>query len=172
MIQTDAAALWSSLIATVRQLVPLKAEAAQADRSSLIDAARASLATPLEQRWALEVLVWLDPAVTLALLDDVVRIGALSHRDALLTRQVLGRLPRRAIAKPLHAIVDKLLDTADDDGYRRLAELAQHLGLSVALGSIVDSALASADPHTREVGEEFQASRSCSERTDLSAQSR
>lgn len=156
MVETDAAASWSSLLARVRQLGPVRAAATTADRESVVEAARASLADLQEQRTALEALSLLDPAVTLALLEDVLRIAAFTQRDALLVRQVLGRLPRGALAPPLHEIVARRLDGAGDDEHRRLAELARHLGLADTLRLIVDRALASPDPLTREVGEDFR----------------
>src|SRR5215470_16561866 len=127
MIDAGAAAIWSSLLAAARELVPLKADALRAGTTPLSDAARASLANLAERRHALEVLTWLEPEVTLALFDDVVRVAAHTQRDALLTRQVLGRLPRKALAERIDAIVDRLLAAEDDDVYRRLAELARHL---------------------------------------------
>jgi hypothetical protein len=155
MVQSDAAARWAELVAHVRQLRRPRAAATTADRPSLIEAARVSLGDVRQQRAALEVLALLDPAVTLALLEDVVRIAAHTQGDALLVRQVLGRLPRAAIAPPLHQAVLRRLDAADDDEYRRLAETARHLGLDATLRAIVDRALASPDPLTREVGEDF-----------------
>lgn len=156
MVEAEGAALWSTLLAQVRQLVPARAAAATADRQSIVEAARASLRDVREQRSALEVLALLDPGVTLALLEDVVRIAAHTQRDALLVRQVLGRLPHDTLAGRLHEAVVGRLDAADDDEYRRLAELARHLGLGPTLRAIVDRALASPDPLTREVGEDFR----------------
>ena len=74
MNDADGAAMWSSLLAAARELVPLKADAFRTDKPSLIDVARASLANLAERPFALEVLAWLEPEVTLALFDDVVRI--------------------------------------------------------------------------------------------------
>jgi hypothetical protein len=155
VIDAGAAAVWSSLLAAARELVPLKADAARTGRASLIDAARASLADLRDRRCALEVLTWLEPEVTLALFDDVVRVAAHTQRDALLTRQVLGRLPRRMLVERIDPIVDQLLAAADDDVYRRLAELMRHLGLDSTLARIVDRALASTDPNIRDVGSDF-----------------
>lgn len=156
MVQSDAAALWSELVAHVRQLRGPRAAAATADRLALIDAARAALADIHQQRAALEALALLDPAVTLALLEDVVRIAAHTQGDAGLVRQVLGRLPRGTLAQPLHDAVLSRLNAADDDEFRRLAETARYLGLDATVGAIVDRALASPDPLTREVGEDFR----------------
>jgi hypothetical protein len=157
MTDVHAAAVWSSLIAAAEELVPLKAAAWRADRTSLVDAARASLTNRGEQHHALEVLTWMDPAVTLALIEDVVRVGTHSQRDVLLTRQVLGRLPRTMLASALRDVVEKFLVTGDDDVYRRLAELARHLGLAAVLDIIVSCALTSANPHIRDVGHDFLA---------------
>jgi len=155
MIDTDAAATWSSLLAAARELGPLKSDAFRTDRARLIDAARASLKTMPERRLALEVLTWLEPEVTAAVFDDVVRIASHTHRDVLLTRQALGRLPRETLSERIDPVVDRLLAAEDDDVYRRLAELARHLGLDATLARIVDRALASTDPNIRDVGADF-----------------
>ncbi len=45
--------------------------------------------------------------------------------------------------------------TPDDDAYRRIAELFQHLGLQEPLAALCRRAAASNDPDIREVAEDF-----------------
>jgi hypothetical protein len=105
MADAAAGAVWLSLLAVARDLVPLKADAFRTGKTSLIDAARASLANLSDRRCALEVLVWLEPEVTLALFDDIVRVAAHTQRDALLAGHLgldstLARIVARAFASP------------------------------------------------------------------------
>lgn len=155
MDQVDASSLWASLVAHARQMIPLQAAAIRVDRDSLVEAARASLRNLQENRSALNALAYLDPHFTLALLDEVLD-RAEQPRDAPLARQVLGRLARDTLAQPLGDAVERRLERADDDQYRRLAELLRFLGLSGTLQALVDRALQSADSNIREVGEDFQ----------------
>jgi hypothetical protein len=155
MEQADARSLWAALLAHTRELIPLRAAAIRVDRNSLVDAARASLRNLQENRRGLEALAYLDPGFTLDLLEDVLD-RAESPRDAGLAKQVLGRLPRATLAQPLHDAVARRLDRADDDQYRRLAELLRHLGFTDTLQALVDRALQSADGNIREVGEDFR----------------
>ena len=148
MDQVDARSLWASLLAHTRELIPLRAAAIHVDRNSLVDAVRASLRNLQESRRGLEALAYLDPGFTLDLLEDVLD-RAESPRDAGLAKQALGRLQRATLAQPLHDAVVRRLDRADDDQYRRLAELLRHLGLAVTLQSLVDRALQSGDRHIR-----------------------
>jgi hypothetical protein len=136
-------------------MMPLQAAAIRVDQNSLLDAARASLRNLYDSPTALKALMYLDPGVTLALLEDVID-RAESQRDALIARQALGRISRDTLAQPLGAAVARRLDRADDDQYRRLAELLRHLGLADTLQALVDRALQSADSNIREVGEDFQ----------------
>jgi hypothetical protein len=109
----------------------------------------------VERRKALLLLSYLDASYTLALADLLVE-RALSHRDALLVRQLFGRLEHYQIVDTVPAAVLRLLDEiGDDDAYRRMAELLQHLGLTSALNLIIDRALASNDIYVREVGAEY-----------------
>jgi hypothetical protein len=156
MIEPRSVALWPSLLGAERQLVSLRAKAFQADKLALIEAARASIADPLQRPLALGVLVWMEPEITFALLDDIIRIGARNHREVLRVRQLLGRLSRTKLARPVAVIVEKLLDGSDDDDcFRRLAELALHLGLVDTLRILANRGRASSNPHVREAAEDL-----------------
>lgn len=128
--------------------------ALQADQAAALDRLRAELAG-VRTRQALLLLANLHPDYTVALADLLV-VRALSHRDALLVRQLFGRLPRDEAADVVPAAVrHQLAATGDEDAYRRLAELLYHLGLDDALRELAEAALGSDDPAAREVGEEF-----------------
>ena len=108
-----------------------------------------------QTRRALLLLSVLDTDYTVAL-ADVLAFRALSHRDALLVRQIFGRLPRRQSLSVVPAAVQgQLARTDDDDAYRRLAELLSYLGLDEALRELAEAARKSEDAHVREVGEDF-----------------
>lgn len=97
MDRVNASSLWASLLAHTRQMIPLQGAAIRVDRDSLVDAARASPRNLQENPSGLNALAYLDPHFTLALLDYV--LDRAEHpRDALLARQVLGRLARDTLA--------------------------------------------------------------------------
>jgi hypothetical protein len=115
---------------------------------------RASL-TGGQQRPALVLLSVLGGSYTVALVPQVVA-ASLSHRDALLAREVLGRLAHRDAANVVPAAVWQVLAQYEgDDAYRRLAELLDHLGLRDTLDELCSRALASDDADVREVGEDY-----------------
>lgn len=112
-----------------------------------------SLANPAQRRTSLVLLTLLDPEQTALVVDQIVPLAA-SDRDALLVRQVLGRLPWHRLRQLVPPVVDMLLDEADDHDYRRYAELLDHLGLFDALEELRARASESSDPGIREVAEE------------------
>lgn len=83
---------------------------------------------------------------------------AQSHRWAGDARQAIGAARRDRLIPAIQQLLPPLLDTADYDGYRRLAELLAHVGAWQSLGELTRRALSSADPDTREVGEDFTTS--------------
>jgi hypothetical protein len=108
-----------------------------------------------QARRTLLLLSYLDPGYIVALADRLVYCAE-RHRDALLVRQIFGRL-RHDHAEDLVplAVWRHLGDREDDEAYRRMAELLYHLGLTDALRQITRRALASEDPNMRDVGLEF-----------------
>jgi hypothetical protein len=129
--------------------------ALQADQPATLARLRKEI-TGGDTRRALLLLHNLHPDYTVALADVLVT-RALSARDTLLVRQILGRLPRSEAAEVVPpAVRAQLARTADHDAYRSLAGLLDHLGLDDALRELTETAMASADPDVREVGEEFQ----------------
>lgn len=104
---------------------------------------------------ALILLGVLDPKHTEALLPDLLE-RALSHRETVAVRRLLGRLPAANARKSVPAAVQvQLRKTPDDDAHRRMAELLAFLGLDAALAALIQSAAKSSDAHVREVAEDF-----------------
>jgi hypothetical protein len=69
-----------------------------------------------------------------------------------------GVTRRDRLIPAMKQLVPPLLETADYDDYRRLAELLAHVNAWELLGELTRRALASADPDTREVGDDFTSS--------------
>jgi hypothetical protein len=104
---------------------------------------------------ALYILRLIEDEYTVALINDLVDVS-LSESAMLYARETLGRLPHTDLEHLVPAAVWQLLETEDDtDAYQRLAELLSHLGLNDALRELCQRALASDDPVTRRVGEEY-----------------
>jgi hypothetical protein len=72
-----------------------------------------------------------------------------------LVREVIRRTPRDWLDNHLRSHVIMQLETEDDSGYRRLAELLSGLEYNELLDELVEIALASSDPDIREVGADF-----------------
>lgn len=140
-------------ISAIRQL-PVSLQPLGKDLPATARLLGESLRDPTRRRAALLLASLLDPIVTVLSLDIVVGLAA-SDRDAVLVRQILGRLPYHEVTARVPPIVDALLDDADDHDYRRYAELLVHLGLADALRDLCSRASNSPDPGTREVAAEF-----------------
>lgn len=115
---------------------------------------RDALRDPTRRRASLILASLLDPVVTMLSLDIMVGLAA-SDRDAVLVRQILGRLPHHEVLARVPPILDVALDDADDHDYRRYAELLVHLALGDALRDLCSRASESPDPGIREVAAEF-----------------
>lgn len=114
-----------------------------------------ALRSGADRRDALFLLSLLDIEYTSELLPEVVR-AALSHGDAGEARRVLGALDADEAAELVPPAVRAVLaDEPDDDAYRRMAELLDHLGLAQALAELCEAAAASDDPDVQEVAEDF-----------------
>ena len=114
---------------------------------------REHLRTPNRQA-ALFVLLIVDVTVVCQLIPELFT-ALLRPRDTELVRGILGRLPREVRQPLIHSEVAHRLATADDDEFRRIAELLYHLGQNDDLRNLVVQALAHSDPNIREVGEDF-----------------
>jgi hypothetical protein len=71
-------------------------------------------------------------------------------------REALARLDPGWLARALAPEVDRVLAGADEEAYRRLAELLDHVGQEELLGRVVASARRSDDEDIREVAEDFE----------------
>ncbi|GAA2630206.1 hypothetical protein [Paractinoplanes durhamensis] len=153
--QPDDQRLWDALVAAEWEHAHRRAEFYQQARSRT-DVITAALAgSSADQSTALRFLAVLPDDVP-AVLDRLIELS-LSHRWSLEARQAIapawraGRLPdlpRKVLAR---------LQDADDDEYRRLAELLLHLQATAELHELVKRAEQSTDPDIREVADDFAA---------------
>jgi len=140
-------------IAAIRQL-PVAFQPLSKEPAATASLLREALTDPSRHRAALLLASLLAPIVTMLSLDIMVGFAA-SDRDAVLVRQILGRLPHHEVLARVPPVIDVLLDDADDHDYRRYAELLVHLGLADALRHLCARALKSPDLGIREVAAEF-----------------
>jgi hypothetical protein len=92
------------------------------DYPATVESLRIALRSPEYEREALLLLSFLNVDFTLAVLDLLVST-ALSHREALRVRQILGRVAHNDLEAAVPPVVwEKLKTTPDYDAYRRLAE--------------------------------------------------
>lgn len=103
---------------------------------------------------ALRALSHVSPELTIELVEDVVKAST-SHRDAMLAREVLARLPYQTCLRHVAPVVARSARQADGEDLRRYAELLDHLGLAEALSELAALALQSDDLDIREVGEDY-----------------
>jgi hypothetical protein len=145
--------LWQAFVEAKRELHRRQAEFYQnaRDRPMVLKAALAAGAW--HQRTALDFLAALS-ADGLALLPELVELST-SHRWALDARQAIARIPRDRLLPLLEPLILDRLDSADDDEYRRFAELLAHIEAWELLGRLAARGLASNDPDTREVAQDF-----------------
>ena len=73
----------------------------------------------------------------------------------MLVKGIIGRLQRRVLAHDLPPLIDDQMSRADEDEFRRMAELLDHLGLVEALNALVERAMENEDPGIREAAEDF-----------------
>jgi hypothetical protein len=123
------------------------------DRPEILKAALAPGAGASDQGAALDFLSALS-ADGPALLAELVGWST-SHRWALAAREAIDRIPRDRLMVLLQPLVLDRLDSADDGEYRRLAELLAHINAWALLGTLVARAIATDDPDTQEVGQDF-----------------
>lgn len=151
--QPDDQALWAALVAAEQDRARRRAEFYQLAKSRTEVITTALAGSVWDQGTALAFLAALPDDVP-AVLDRLIELS-LSHRWALAARQAitpawragrLAELPQKAIAR---------LEDADDDEYRRLAELLEHVHAHDALRELVKRAKTSDDPHIREVAVDF-----------------
>lgn len=145
---------WDSAIAAVRKLLVAVGELQAMDRASLTELVEVELANAANRDLTLVILANLEPDVTKSVLAILVPL-ACSDRYAMRVRQILGRVDRATLESHVPAIVDGVLDDADELGYRRIAELLAHLGLSAALERLRQRAAQSDNVGIQEIDQDF-----------------
>ncbi|MGH6653974.1 MAG: hypothetical protein ACRDVE_02080 [Actinocrinis sp.] len=135
--------------------VLLAAAALEREPRTLAAHLRAALTSGDDRRDALFLLGLLDLDYTRDLVPELVG-AALSHRDAGEARRALGALEADTAGELVPPAVRALLEAQpDDDAFRRMAELLDHLGLEDALAELCEAAAASEDPDIQEVAQDF-----------------
>ena len=150
----DVPAAWDSALAAVRAL-SVATNRLVASVESPDELIASALQDPAQRRATLHLLLNLDPTIVLPVLDVLVPL-ALNDRDAVLVRQVLGRLRHADLSSRLPPSVWPHLEDGDDHDWRRSAELLDHLGLFDALNQLCDRAMVSQDAGVQEVGKDFR----------------
>lgn len=150
--------LWDSFVEAKREMHRRQADFYQhaKDRPAVLKAALAGGAGAWDQGAALDFLAALS-ADGSAVLPELVAWST-SHRWALAARQAIDRIPRDRLLPQLEPLILDRLDSADDDEYRRIAELLAHIKAWELLGQLAARGLTSDDPHTREAAEDFMES--------------
>jgi hypothetical protein len=147
--------LWQAFVEAKQEMHRRQAEFYQnaQDRPEVLRAALAGGAGAWHQGAALDFLAALS-ADGPALLPELVGWST-SHGWALAARQAIDKVSRDRLLPLLEPLILDRLDSADDDEYRRLAELLAHVEAWELLGQLAARALTSDDPHTREVAKDF-----------------
>lgn len=151
--QSDDQKLWAALVAVERERARLRTDFYQHANARTDTLAAALAGTGWDQSAALRFLAALSDDVP-ALIDRLVELS-LSHRSALAARQAIAPAWRAGRLPDLPQKVLARLDQADDDEYRLLGELLEHLNAHDALRELLKRARNSADPDIREVAEDF-----------------
>lgn len=109
------------------------------------------------RRAALRILGGADPQLVAEVLPALEPLLLVSHSLLQECRRVLLRLPRGEVLDYLQHLTSAVIadPAADDEAYRRLAELLRTVGADRALGRLVAAAALSTDPDVREVAEDF-----------------
>ncbi|MFD5268802.1 hypothetical protein [Streptomyces sp. NPDC058335] len=147
--------LWQAFVEAKREMHHRQADFHQRahDRPAILKAALTAGAGPWQQGAALDFLAALPDDVP-ALLGDLVDLS-LSHGWALAALQAIDHIPHDELLPLLEPLIWEQLDSADNDEYRRFAELLAHIEAWELLGQLVSRALDTADPDTHEVAEDF-----------------
>jgi hypothetical protein len=146
--------LWQAFVEAKREMHRCQADFYQnaQDRPEVLKAALAS-ASNWHQGAALDFLTAL-PEDGPALLPDLVGFS-MSHRWALAARQAIDRIPRDRLWPRLGPLIREQLDSADDDGYWRLAGLLADIEAWPLLEQLVQRAQTKDSPEVHEVAEHF-----------------
>jgi hypothetical protein len=158
MSDTDDQVLWAAVVAAQAELAARRADFHQHARSPGTVLAEALTGPPRQQAAALRFLAASGYVSDhLELLPTLMQL-ALSHRWAAYARQAIAAARRDRLIPAMQQLVPPMLENADCDDYRRLAELLAHIKEWELLGELTRRAVASADPDMREVGDDFTSS--------------
>lgn len=144
------------LDAALKAAIELHQLAARVEQDAGADEAlRARLADPETRRPALMLLASMPTRRSLAVAGQLLEASE-SHRDAVIARELLGRVRRDELERTIAPLILARLHDADDDAFRRLAELVRHLGLDDTLAELRVRAERSENPAIREVADDFE----------------
>jgi hypothetical protein len=150
----EVSAAWQAATTASESLLIAAAELRQ-HRTSGLALIKSALRSVTGRARTLTILTHLGSDFTSEVVPELVEV-ALSHRDALRARELLGQLPYDEATRVVPpAVWAQLAETDDDDAYRRMAELLRHLGLASALQELCRRAAASEDADVREVADDF-----------------
>jgi len=152
MVTKNDEGLWAAVVDAERELHARRAAFYQKaqDRATIL--AGALKGSAWERGAALSFLTGLSDDVP-ALLELLVD-NSMTHAFALDARRAIWSR-RSAVQAQLQESVERRLVTADDDEYRRLAELLDYLDDRETLRRLIQTALDSPDPEINEVGADF-----------------
>lgn len=145
---------WQQLDAAVQPMLELRRMVAGDPAGATAVIGRA-LRDAVLRRNALRVLLNVDPGLTLGLIEEVVHAST-SHKDALLAREALARLPHETARRLVIPVIVPLAHEADAEDLRRYAELLEHLGMYDTLRDLAATALRRDDIDMREIGEDYR----------------
>ncbi|MFF3558810.1 hypothetical protein ACFYXS_02030 [Streptomyces sp. NPDC002574] len=147
--------LWDAFVAAKRELHRCQADFYQnaQNRPGILKAALSG--GPWQRGTALDFLrSFADDG--LELLPQLIELS-MSHGWAMDARQAVDNIPRDRLLPALDPLITAQLETADDDEYRRLAELLAHIRAWLLLQQLIRHAQASKDPDVCEVADDFTA---------------
>lgn len=114
---------------------------------------RRSLADPRERRWRMFLRHQPD-SVRLVLLDALLDLATVGHREIGMVRDVILAMPRDAVRIRWAERQEELLRDAGEEEYRRLLELLEHLDAD-ACRQLAQRASQHDDEEIREAGTDF-----------------
>ncbi|MFF7212067.1 hypothetical protein ACFZAU_16275 [Streptomyces sp. NPDC008238] len=147
--------LWHAFVAAKRELHHCQADFYQ-NAQNRPDILKAALAGGSWQRGAALDFLRSFSGDGLALLPQLIELS-MSHGWATEARQAVDGIPRDTLLPALDPLITAQLDSADEDDYRRLAELLACIRAWPLLQQLLRHAQASEDSDIREVADDFTA---------------
>lgn len=124
-----------------------------ADLTPLIASA---LSTPSRRHTGLRLLELLPESASRSHVGALVALASWAHGDIGLVRAVLMRVDRAWLLENIEAHVAPILGSGDDEEYRRVAELYEHLGESDLLAKHLQRCAEHSNPDVREIAADFR----------------